>query len=53
MKFMYLMKKNTEDTINKNDGAENSSFSNSNEANKSEKDVGVKEITVYISGQVV
>ena len=45
--------KNTEDTINKNDGAENSSFSNSNEANKSEKDVGVKEITVYISGQVV
>lgn len=44
--------KNTEDTINKNDGAENSSFSNSNEANKSEKDVGVKEITVYISGQV-
>ena len=24
--------KNTEDTINKNDGAENSSFSNSNEA---------------------
>ena len=44
--------KNTEDTINKNDGAENSSFSNSNEANKSEKDVEVKEITVYISGQV-
>ena len=44
--------KNTEDTINKNDGAENSSSSNSNEANKSEKDVGVKEITVYISGQV-
>ena len=44
--------KNTEDTINKNDGAENSSSSNSNEDNKSEKDVGVKEITVYISGQV-
>ena len=44
--------KNTEDTINKNDGADNSSSSNSNEANKSEKDVGVKEITVYISGQV-
>lgn len=44
--------KNTEDTINKNDGAENSSSSNSNEANKSEKDVEVKEITVYISGQV-
>ena len=44
--------KNTEDTINKNDGAENSSSSNSNEANKSQKDVGVKEITVYISGQV-
>ena len=44
--------KNTEDTINKNDGEENSSSSNSNEANKSEKDVGVKEITVYISGQV-
>lgn len=44
--------KNTEDTINKNDGAENSSTSNSNEANKSQKDVGVKEITVYISGQV-
>ena len=58
MKFMYLMKRKThqkiqKDTINKNDGAENSSFSNSNEANKSEKDVGVKEITVYISGQVV
>lgn len=45
--------KNTEDTINKNDGAENSSSSNSNKANKSQKDVGVKEITVYISGQVV
>lgn len=44
--------KNTENTINKNDGAENSSSSNSNEANKSQKDVGVKEITVYISGQV-
>ena len=44
--------KNTEDTINKNDGAENSSSSNSNKANKSQKDVGVKEITVYISGQV-
>ena len=44
--------KNTEDTINKNDGAENSSSSNSNEDNKSENDVGVKEITVYISGQV-
>lgn len=44
--------KNTEDTINKNYGAENSSSSNSNEANKSQKDVGVKEITVYISGQV-
>ena len=44
--------KNTEDTINKNDGADNSSSSNSNEANKSEKDVEVKEITVYISGQV-
>lgn len=44
--------KNTEDTINKNDGAGNSSSSNSNEANKSQKDVGVKEITVYISGQV-
>lgn len=44
--------KNIEDTINKNDGAENSSSSNSNEDNKSEKDVGVKEITVYISGQV-
>ena len=44
--------KNTENTINKNDGAENSSSSNSNKANKSQKDVGVKEITVYISGQV-
>ena len=44
--------KNTEDTINKNDDVENSSSSNSNEDNKSEKDVGVKEITVYISGQV-
>lgn len=44
--------KNIEDTINKNDGAEDSSSSNSNEANKSQKDVGVKEITVYISGQV-
>lgn len=48
--------KNTEDIINKNDDVDNSSSSNSNEANKltnrSEKDVGVKEITVYISGQV-
>lgn len=48
--------KNTEDSIDKNDDVDNSSSSNSNEANKltnrSEKDVGVKEITVYISGQV-
>ena len=41
--------KNTEDTINKNDGAENSSSSNSNEANKSEKDVGAKEGVVTLS----
>ena len=34
--------KNTEDTINKNDGSENSSSSNSNEDNKSEKYVGIK-----------
>lgn len=48
--------KNTEDIINKNYDVDDSSSSNSNEANKltnkSEKDVGVKEITVYISGQV-
>ena len=45
--------KNTEDSIDKNDDVDNSSSSNSNKlTNKSEKDVGVKEITVYISGQV-
>lgn len=44
--------KNTEDIVNKNDDVENSNSSNSNEANKSEKDVGIREITVYISGQV-
>lgn len=45
--------KNTEDSIDKNDDVDNSSSSNSNKlTNKSEKDIGVKEITVYISGQV-